>query len=194
MTYLRLIAVAALAAVVASAGCARRAQPVARVEPPPPPVVEEAPPPPPPPAPEAPPPPPAALTEEDLFARKTLEELNAEMPLGDVFFDFDRSEIRDDARPVLQRNVAWLQRWTSTRIMIEGHCDSRGTNEYNLALGERRANAVREYLVSLGVAPDRVQVVSKGEEQPFCREEGPSEALEPCWQQNRRGHFIITAK
>src|SRR5262249_19791587 len=76
-----------------------------------------------------------------------------------------------------------------TVIMIEGHCDSRGTNEYNLALGERRATATRDYLVSLGVPVARINIVSKGEEQPFCTEE-----TEACWQQNRRGHFIITAK
>ena len=72
---------------------------------------------------------------------------------------------------------------------VEGHCDNRGTPEYNLALGERRASAVREYLVSLGVAGTRVQPISKGEEQPFCRED-----VESCWSQNRRGHFLITAK
>ena len=71
--------------------------------------------------------------------------------------------------------------------MIEGHCDSRGTAEYNLALGEQRAKAVQDYLVSLGVAADRVQIVSKGKEQPFCSDENES-----CWQQNRRGHFMIT--
>jgi len=74
-------------------------------------------------------------------------------------------------------------------VMVEGHADSRGTNEYNLALGERRADAVRDYLVSLGVPTERITIVSKGEEQPICAEE-----TEACWQQNRRGHFIITAK
>jgi peptidoglycan-associated lipoprotein len=92
-------------------------------------------------------------------------------------------------RAILQANAEWLRRWPSTRVTIEGHCDSRGTSEYNLALGERRANAVREYLVSLGVAADRLVVVSKGEETPVCFEEH-----EGCWQQNRRGHPIITAK
>ena len=82
-----------------------------------------------------------------------------------------------------------LKRWTTTKIMVEGHADSRGTNEYNLALGERRADAVRDYLVSLGLPNDRMTIVSKGEEQPFCTEE-----TEACWQQNRRGHFIFTAK
>jgi len=147
------------------------------------------------PAPSQPPPAPessapaAALTEEEIFARKSLDELNAERPLGDVFFDFDRASLRQSDLNALQANAQWLSKWTSPRITIEGHCDSRGTAEYNLALGERRATAARSYLISLGVSADRVTTVSKGEEQPFCREENES-----CWQQNRRGHFIITAK
>jgi peptidoglycan-associated lipoprotein len=124
-----------------------------------------------------------------LFARKTLEQLNAERPLGDVFFDYDQSAIRDDGRKALQTNAEWLKRWGSTRIAIEGHCDSRGSSEYNLALGSRRASAVRDYLVSLGVPANRIEVISKGKETPFCTEENES-----CWQQNRRGHFLITAK
>ncbi|HXE80268.1 MAG TPA: peptidoglycan-associated lipoprotein Pal [Vicinamibacterales bacterium] len=106
-----------------------------------------------------------------------------------MFFDFDSAVLRDDGRAALQKNADWLKRWMSVRVTIEGHCDSRGTTEYNLALGERRAAAVRDYLVSLGVAADRLQIVSKGEEDPFCTEENES-----CWSQNRRGHFIITAK
>jgi peptidoglycan-associated lipoprotein len=129
------------------------------------------------------------LTEDEIFRRKTLDELNAEHPLGDVFFDYDRSVVRDDARGPLQRNVDWLRRWTGTRITVEGHCDSRGSSEYNIALGDRRAAAVKEYLVNLGVPADRILVVSKGKEQPFCRDEN-----EGCWQQNRRGHFLVTAK
>jgi peptidoglycan-associated lipoprotein len=82
-----------------------------------------------------------------------------------------------------------MKRWTSTRVSVEGHCDSRGTNEYNLALGERRANAVKEYLVSLGVAGDRLLSVSKGEETPVCSDEN-----EACWSQNRRGHHSSTSK
>jgi peptidoglycan-associated lipoprotein len=106
-----------------------------------------------------------------------------------VFFDFDQSTLRDDARASLQKNAEWLRRWSSTRLTVEGHCDNRGTPEYNLALGERRASAVRDYLVSLGVSGDRIQAVSKGEEQPFCRED-----TESCWQENRRGHFVFTGK
>ena len=145
------------------------------------------PPPPPPPPPKAADPKPPS--EEELFAKKTLEQLNAEKPLADVFFGYDQTNLTDEARASLTKNMDWLKRWTSTKILVEGHADARGTNEYNLALAERRAAAVREYLVSLGLAADRVAVVSKGEEQPFCSEESES-----CWQQNRRGHFIITAK
>ncbi len=144
-------------------------------------------PPPPPPAPA--PPQPAPPTEDEVFKSKTLEQLNAEKLLGDVDFGYDSTDLNDAARAVLQKDVDWLKKWTTTKVMVEGHADSRGTNEYNLALGERRADAVRDYIVSLGIATDRVTIVSKGEEQPFCSEE-----TEDCWQQNRRGHFIITAK
>ena len=119
----------------------------------------------------------------------TLDELNAKMPLVDAFFDYDMSTIREDAQATLRKNAEYLRRWTSTRVMIEGHCDSRGTNEYNLALGERRASAVRDYLVSLGISADRMMTVSRGEETPQCAEEN-----ENCWQRNRRGHFSFTAK
>ena len=147
---------------------------------------DAAPPPPPKPAPSE---PTRALTEEEAFAKKTLPELNAEKPLADVFFLLDSAQLGDDAKPILQKDAEWMKRWTSTKVMIEGHADSRGTAEYNLALGERRAVATRDYLVSLGIAADRIQIVSKGKETPFCSEES-----EACWQQNRRGHFVITAK
>ena len=111
------------------------------------------------------------------------------MPLGDVFFDYDMFTIRADARPILQKNADYLRRWTTTRISIEGHADSRGTNEYNLGLGDRRAAAVRDYLVSLGIAADRMMSVTRGEESPQCSEENDA-----CWQRNRRGHFVFTAK
>jgi peptidoglycan-associated lipoprotein len=178
-----------LCAAIVSVGCGKKVPPAASTAPPSS-VVE--PPPPAPPRPAAAPAPATtstALTEEELFARKTLDELNAERPVADVLFDLDGWRIREDARVVLQKNADWLRRWTSTRITIEGHCDDRGTGEYNLALGERRANAVKEYLGSLGVSPDRVLVVSKGEESPVC-----SDTNEDCWRQNRRGHPIITAK
>jgi peptidoglycan-associated lipoprotein len=119
----------------------------------------------------------------------TLAELNAQRPLGDVFFDYDKADLSDTARATLQKNAAWLTKWTSTRATIEGHADSRGTSEYNLALGERRAAAVRDYLTSLQVPAARLTIVSMGEEQPQCREEN-----EACWSQNRRAHSVITAK
>ena len=145
----------------------------------------------PPPPPPSPAPTPAATppSEEEVFKNKTLEQLNAEKPLGDVFFALDSTELTTEARGALAKDVDWMKKWTSTKVMVEGHADSRGTNEYNLALGERRADAVRNYLVSLGIPADRMTIVSKGEEQPFC-----SEDTETCWQQNRRGHFIVTAK
>jgi peptidoglycan-associated lipoprotein len=122
------------------------------------------------------------------MARKTPDQLNKERPLADVFFELDSSSIRDDARASLSTNADWLKRWPGMRINIEGHCDERGTAEYNLALGERRASAVRAYLVELGVPGDRIVIVSRGKETPFCMESNES-----CWQQNRRGHFVITA-
>ena len=102
-------------------------------------------------------------------------------------FDYDQSNIRDDQRATLQRNAEFLRRWQSVRVSVEGHADARGTNEYNLALGERRANAVKEYLVGLGIGTDRLVVVSKGEETPVC-----TEMTEECYKRNRRGHFLIT--
>ena len=186
-----LFSVIVLVMVIGLAGCAKKVPPPPPPPPPAPPVVAAPPPPPPAPAPApAPaPPPPRALTEDDIFGRKTVEQLNAEMPLGDVMFDYDQSTIRDDQRATLQRNADYLRRWTSVRVSVEGHADARGTNEYNLALGERRANAVKEYLVGLGVMGDRMVVVSKGEETPLC-----TDMNEACYEQNRRGHFMITAK
>ena len=88
-----------------------------------------------------------------------------------MFFDLDKSDLKDEARAALQKNAEWLKSWPTTKVTVEGHCDSRGTTEYNLALGERRASAVRDYLVSLGVDGPRVQPISKGKEAPFCTEE-----------------------
>ncbi len=104
-------------------------------------------------------------------------------------FDYDSATLRDDGRAAASKNADYLKRWTALRITVEGHADSRGTAEYNLALGGRRATVVKDYLVSLGVAADRVATISKGKEQPVCTEE-----TESCWQQNRRGFHIITAK
>ena len=142
-----------------------------------------------PPPPPPPPAPPRAPTEEELFLKKSLADLNAEMPLADVTFDYDQFSIRDDQRGVLQKNADYMRRWTTVRASVEGHADMRGTNEYNLALGQRRAAAIRDYLVGVGVAADRMVVVSKGEEEPLCRED-----TDACHARNRRVHFVITAK
>ncbi|HEX5473534.1 MAG TPA: peptidoglycan-associated lipoprotein Pal [Vicinamibacterales bacterium] len=185
----RLFAAMAIAAAVGLGGCAKKKPVPPAPAPPPPAPTTTAPEPPPPPPPPPPAPAPRQPTEEEIFAQKSLDQLNAEHPLDDAFFDLDSSQIRDDAKPALQKDADWMKRWTSTRVMVEGHCDERGTSEYNLALGERRATAVKDYLVSLGVPADRVTTVSKGKDQPFCMEHN-----ETCWQQNRRGHFIVTAK
>src|SRR5438067_12527129 len=180
----RLFSVLVLSSVVAFAACHKKIAPAPPPPPPPPPAATPAPPPPPPPpAAPAPAPTPRALTEDEIFARKSVDELNSEKPLDDVFFDLDKSDLRDDARNALQKDADWMKRWTGTQVTVEGHCDSRGSSEYNLSLGSRRANAVKEYLQSLGIVANRVTVVSKGKEQPFC-----SEQNESCWQQNRRGH------
>jgi peptidoglycan-associated lipoprotein len=144
--------------------------------------------PPPPPPPPAPPPEKPALSEDELISRMTPNELTQKGYLKPVFFAYDSIELTEDARGILQKNVEFLKKWSATRVMIEGHADSRGTNEYNLALAERRSAAVRDYVLGLGIAKERVTTVSKGEEQPFCKEE-----TEACWQQNRRGHFLFTA-
>ena len=184
--------VVVLGTVVFMNACGERQPPATPAPPPPPPPVATpapppAPPPPPPPAPA--PTPPPAPTEAELFAKLSLAELNAQRPLADVYFEYDRSELSDEARGSLQKNADWMRKWTSTVVTVEGHADSRGTSEYNLALGERRASTVRDYLVSLGIATNRVNVVSMGEEQPVCTDEA-----EACWRQNRRGHFVVTAK
>lgn len=191
MTHVRTVTAILVLVPLMLVGCSRRTPPVARATAPPP-TVEEAPPAPPAPAAEpepAPAPAATALSEEEMFARKTLDELNAERPLRDARFDYDQFTIQSDARTALQANAEWLRRWSSTRVVIEGHADARGTSEYNLALGERRAHAAQEYLVSLGIDAERMVTISKGEESPVCFEEHDG-----CWQQNRRAHFIITAK
>ncbi len=110
----------------------------------------------------------------------------ASSPLKDIFFDFDRADLRPDARDTLRANADWLKSNQSARIEIEGHCDERGTNEYNLALGAKRAQTAKDYLVSLGISGERLSTISYGEEIPVC-----TEHEESCWRQNRRARFVI---
>lgn len=128
-------------------------------------------------APPPPPPPPApTVTIEELFAQN----------VKDAFFDYDKADIRADARAALAQTAQFLRSYAQVRVTIEGHCDERGSTEYNLALGDRRAQAVRQFLISLGIAADRLETVSWGKERPFC-----TDSNESCWQQNRRGHFVM---
>ena len=183
-------AAAVISMALAAGACRDKKPPVVSPPPPPPaqtqPETKPQPPPPPPPPPAE---QPRQPTEDEIFAKTTLDELNAKGVLGDVLFGLDSFELTADARGTIQKNSEYLKRWSSTKVVVEGHADARGTNEYNLALGEKRADATRDYLVSLGIGNDRVTIVSKGEEQPVCTEE-----TESCWQRNRRGKFLFTAK
>jgi peptidoglycan-associated lipoprotein len=105
--------------------------------------------------------------------------------LGDVFFDYDRFHVRKDAMPVLDTNAAWLRANGSKTVLIEGHCDERGTVAYNLVLGEKRARAVKKYLQDMGAQATQLQITSYGETKPFCKQQN-----EDCYQQNRRAHFV----
>ena len=110
--------------------------------------------------------------------------------VGDrVFFDTDMSNIREDGRQTLNRQAEWLKKYTNYQITIAGHCDERGTREYNLALGERRANAAKQYLVAQGIPAQRVQTISYGKERPTCDQSGES-----CWSLNRRAAFVVTSR
>jgi peptidoglycan-associated lipoprotein len=130
-------------------------------------------------------PPPGASAETTIVPGSRRD---FEVNVGDrVFFDYDRSEVRPDGAATLQKQAAWLARYPSVTLTIEGHCDERGTREYNLALGARRASAVKEYLISLGVSSSRLETISYGKERPVC-----VESNESCWQQNRRGVSVIS--
>ena len=127
--------------------------------------------------PPPPPPPPAApsVSDEDLFGQN----------IKDVYFDYDKSDIRSDQQSSLQADVQFLSQHSNINITIEGHCDERGSTDYNLALGDKRATAVRDALTSGGISASRIKTISYGKEKPFC-----TESNEACWQQNRRGHFV----
>jgi len=126
-------------------------------------------------APPPPPPAPTGPTDDELFLRE----------VRDAYFDYDKADIRPDARAALSKTADFLKANARFKVTIEGHCDERGSTEYNLGLGVRRADAVKQYIVSLGVPADRINTTSFGKEKPFCMESN-----EACWQQNRRGHFV----
>jgi peptidoglycan-associated lipoprotein len=132
---------------------------------------------------------PPELPPEDPFARRTLEELNRESPLEAVFFGLDSPELDDQGRRTAEANADLLMRYPTWVVTIEGHCDERGTPEYNLGLGERRALAAQQYLVQLGLEASRIRTVSYGKEFPF--DPGHDDA---AWASNRRAHFVITSK
>ena len=170
-------------------GCAKKQPPIARPMPPPPPESTTTAPPAPPVPMEEPvgvPPEPIA---EDSIASGSIDDINRNSPLKPAFFFFDSAELDAAAQRVLEENAEALKKYTSFQISVEGHADERGTAEYNLALGERRAVAARNYLVSLGISADRVKVVSYGKEFPF--DPGHNEE---AWAKNRRAHFVVTAK
>ena len=180
-----------LVALSASA-CHKKVPPVERPIPPPPPAPTTV-------APTKPPAPaepvkepvvvaPAAITE-DRVSTATLDEINRNSPLKPIFFDYDRSDISAESQRILDANAEVMKRNPTWVITIEGHCDERGTAEYNLALGERRAEAARAYLVTLGIDGKRLRAVSYGKEFPF--DPGHDET---AWSRNRRAHFVITAK
>ena len=188
----RLMVLAVLMTVVVGA-CGKKPAPVARPMPPPPArcrttggsKVRRAPPKPVMEPPIVVPPMPA----EDSISGKSLDDLNRDSPLKPLFFALDSSDVSAEGQKVLQDNAAIMKKYPTWSITIEGHCDERGTAEYNLALGERRALAAKNYLVSLGIPADKVKTVSYGKEFPF--EPGHDDA---AWSKNRRAHFVITAK
>jgi len=132
---------------------------------------------------------PPTLSEEELFMKKTLDQINQERNLRMIRFDYDKYFIRDDAKPVLEANAAWLKKYRTAKILVEGHCDERGTEEYNLALGEKRAKSAMDYLVSLGIPADRLRIISYGKSQPL--DMGKDEA---AWANNRRAQFLVIEK
>jgi peptidoglycan-associated lipoprotein len=186
--------VAMMIAVVGSVACGKKTAPVVRPTPPPPavaaPVAPQRPPTPPEPVVERAVVPPEPIREDRVTSSaSSLDALNRNSPLKPVFFDYDSSELSSAGQAILNDNAATLKRSASWIVTIEGHCDERGTAEYNLALGERRAVAARAYLVSLGVSADRLRTVSYGKEFPF--DPGHDES---AFAKNRRSHFVITAQ
>jgi peptidoglycan-associated lipoprotein len=180
----------ALAALITAVACGKKTLPIARPAPPPPATAD---------TPSRPPAPPEPAREpvtvppdpvrDDAIASASLDDLNKNSPLKPVYFELDSSDLTAANQKALDENAALLKRYTSWTVTIEGHCDERGTAEYNLALGERRATTARAYLISLGIAADRLRTVSYGKEFPF--DPGHDES---AFSKNRRAHFVITAK
>jgi len=174
-----------------TAACHKKAPPVARPAPPPTTTATT--------APSRPPTPPEPVAEptvvppepvrDDAISSASLDDLNQSSPLKPVYFELDSSDLSPVAQKALDENAALLKRYASWAVTVEGHCDERGTAEYNLALGERRAIAARAYLVSIGISADRLRTVSYGKEFPF--DPGHDEG---AFAKNRRAHFVITAK
>jgi peptidoglycan-associated lipoprotein len=129
------------------------------------------------------------LTEEELFQRRTLEEINKMGYLKRIHFDFDKYDIRDDMKPILEQNAKWLSAHPTVVVTIDGHCDERGTEEYNMALGEKRANAAKRYLMNLGVPGENMKTVSYGKTKPLVKG-----VDEESFYMNRRDEFTIIKK
>jgi peptidoglycan-associated lipoprotein len=180
----------AVAAATTAGACHKKTPPVARPMPPPPVATT---------TPARPPAPPEPVAEptivppepvrDDAISSASIDDLNKNSPLKPVFYELDSSDLSPTAQKALDENAALLKRYASWAVTVEGHCDERGTAEYNLALGERRAIAARAYLVSLGIPADRLRTVSYGKEFPF--DPGHDES---AFAKNRRAHFVITAK
>ncbi len=140
---------------------------------------------------------PAIIGEQDISNIETTEIKEAPVAmkvseeekknvLRDIYFDFDRYDVKAEDKPVLRAVADWMLENPDVKLVIEGHCDDRGTSEYNLGLGDRRAKSTKDYLITLGVPADRLQTVSYGEEKPLC-----TESTEECWAKNRRAHFVV---
>ncbi len=174
-----------LVAAAILSGCTKRPVTATASAPPPPAAAIPA-------SPVGPPPRPAATAPMPIASappgtvRPSPKEFVATADLRDIHFDFDKYAVRPADGKILDANATWLKAHPNILLLIEGHCDERGTNEYNLALGERRARAAMNYLVGQGVAASRIGIVSYGEERPLCAEHN-----ETCWAQNRRAHFLV---
>ena len=188
----RIAVVLTAVSLAAAVACHKNAPPVARPAPPPPTTAGTTPSSPQPLPPEPvrePTSVPAEPVRDDAIASASLDDLNRNTPLKPVFYELDRSDLSPAGQKVLDENATLLKRYASWAVTIEGHCDERGTAEYNLALGERRAVAARAYLVAQGISADRLRIVSYGKEFPF--DPGHDEV---AFSKNRRAHFVITAK